>query len=187
MSMPEKHQFGGRRPPSPGPNNILSHPPRRASRIVPEFAEFASGRWQADPKAEYAKWVCQLAAHLPDSERELLMTIFGQGRPTHEVANLMGISTNTLRRRVRKLIARISLPAFAFVALRRGEWPARLRDVATSSIIEGKSLRVTSTELSLSMHTVRTLRQRAMAMARGAQETRDQLDREEPAINRAWR
>lgn len=187
MLSPQAHHGGDRRPPSIDPNNILSRSARRASRIVPDLADFDRAHGTPNPKAEYAAWVCELAQHLPPSERELVYSVFQHGRPLRELAKLLRLSDESLRRRLRRLIARISTPEFAFVALRRGEWPASLRDVATAIVIEGKSLRATQRDLRISMHAVRTLRQRALAMARGAQETTALLAREAPGVDRQWR
>lgn len=187
MSMADQRRSGDRDNIAANPNTILPLAAHRASRLVRECDDRLRTRHVEDPKAAHAEWVCQLAEHLPGPERELVLSVFRQGRPVNELAELMRVPTESLRRRLRRVINRLTSPEYAFVAARRREWPPSLRAVATAVILEGKSLRAAERELRLSMHVVRTLRQRALAMARGAQETKAMLSREAPEIDREWR
>lgn len=60
-----------------------------------------------------------LAAFLPEHERALVLEVLREGRSIAQVARLCGVPTSTVRRRVRGMLARMSDPAFAFVAARR--------------------------------------------------------------------
>ncbi len=60
-----------------------------------------------------------LAAFLPEHERALVLEVLREGRSIAQVARLCGVPASTVRRRVRGMLARMSDPAFAFVAARR--------------------------------------------------------------------
>lgn len=96
------------------------------------------------------------AAWLMPDERSLVRTVFEEAKTVAEVARLARESPREVRRRVRRLVARVTAPAFAFVADHRDAWPAPRRQIATSVILQGRTLRETSRFLRLPYHTVRT-------------------------------
>ncbi|MBY0398427.1 MAG: hypothetical protein K2X91_18425, partial [Thermoleophilia bacterium] len=112
---------------------------------------------------------------LPAADRALLLAIYEQGRSLVELAPIMGLEPRSIGRRVRRLVRRISQPAFALAALRSAGWAARdgewrdLGRVARACVLEGQTLRAAARSLKMSVHAVRRHRETVIAMARGAQ------------------
>lgn len=178
------------------PNNILSHPGTMATRnpSARTHPDHAGGRESSrshaaeiHPKAAFAEKMVRLAEFLPPHERELVRTLYVDGHTVVEVAALLSTPVETMRRRVRRIAARMARPEFTFVALRRDAWTGPLRTVGVACVLEGKSLRCAARQFNLSIHVVRTMRSRVLAMAKGAQETTALLRRESPSIDRTWR
>ncbi|MBK9188371.1 MAG: sigma-70 family RNA polymerase sigma factor [Phycisphaerales bacterium] len=105
--------------------------------------------------AAMAEFVADRAAPLSAPDRELLRAIYVMGQDVSDVAALLGVSPRTLRRRVKRLLARISTREYALVQRAGERLPPTRRRVGTAMFIEGKSLRATSIELKLSLHSVR--------------------------------
>lgn len=101
--------------------NILTHTFRcgkgRSSSSV-RIAPLKPGVRAALGTAECGRMEA-LAAFLPEHERALVLEVLREGRSIAQVARLCGAPTSTVRRRVRGMLARMSDPAFAFVAARR--------------------------------------------------------------------
>jgi len=105
--------------------------------------------------AAQAQFVSDKAGVLAAPDRELLRAIYVVGQDVSDVANLLGVCARVLRRRVKRLLARISTREFALVQREGSRLPPTRRRVATAMFVEGKSLRETAVELKLSLHTVR--------------------------------
>ncbi|MCL4740804.1 MAG: hypothetical protein KJZ54_01220 [Phycisphaerales bacterium] len=104
------------------------------------------------------------ARHLPPQDRVLVEAVFRDGRPVAELAALIAAdagdaaratSVRGLRRRVRRLTARLLSREYAFVAEQLPDWSPTRRRVATACILHGRSIRDAAAELRLSLHTVR--------------------------------
>jgi DNA-directed RNA polymerase specialized sigma24 family protein len=108
------------------------------------------------------------AAVLPDQERLLIETTYGDGKRLTDIARLRGDDPRTLRRRVRGIVRRMLDPEFGFVASRRAEWPRTRRLVAERCVLQGVSLRDAATTLGISLHTVRRHRDAIRALADAA-------------------
>jgi hypothetical protein len=113
-----------------------------------------------------------LAEGLPAPDRELLRSVFQDGRRVVEVAALVGTDSRTLQRRVRRLAARLGTPLYAFALEHRGRWPALRRRIATSCILEGRSLRQASAEMAVSIYTVRRHYEAVLALFEAAEAAR---------------
>jgi len=98
--------------------------------------------------ADRAEWC------LPD-ERALIDAMYRQGLTASHIAQLRGSPVRVIRRRIRAVIARITSPRFVFVLRNRDHWPPTRRRVATACILQGRSFRDASEQLSVSFHTVR--------------------------------
>ncbi|MEZ6242702.1 MAG: hypothetical protein R3B57_06625 [Phycisphaerales bacterium] len=92
---------------------------------------------------------------LSPADRALVHAHYRDGRSVVEIARLGGGSPRSLRRRLKRVVERELDPLFAFVARRRGSWSGTRRRVATSLVLEGRSMRETGERLGLSLHTVR--------------------------------
>ena len=99
--------------------------------------------------------VLAAAAHLPDEDRLLVEAVYRDGRSVVDLATISGAEPRTLRRHIRRLIARVLSPRYAFVALHAPDWSPTRRRVASACVLAGRSLRAASADLSLSLHAVR--------------------------------
>ncbi len=99
--------------------------------------------------------IVERADLLAPADRALVHAHYRDGRSVVEIARLRGGSPRSLRRRLKRLVERELDPLFAFVARRRASWSHTRRRVATSLMLEGRSMRETGQRLGLSLHTVR--------------------------------
>lgn len=115
-------------------------------------------------RGEQAQVALERARHLPPQDRVLVEAVFRDGRPVAELAALIAAdagdadrvtSVRGLRRRIRRLTARLLSREYAFVAEQLPDWSPTRRRVATACILHGRSIRDAAAELRLSLHTVR--------------------------------
>lgn len=108
-----------------------------------------------------AQTLAERACLLPPDDRALIEAVFRDG---HAVAHLAALiagqadraaRARTLRRRIRRLTARLLSREYAFVAEQLPDWSPTRRRVATACILHGRSIRDAAAELRLSLHTVR--------------------------------
>ncbi len=99
--------------------------------------------------------IVERADLLAPSDRALVHAHYRDGRSVVEIASLGGGSPRSLRRRLKRLVERELDPLFTFVARSRTSWSHTRRRVATSLMLEGRSMRETGERLGLSLHTVR--------------------------------
>lgn len=116
----------------------------------------------------WAGRVAERAAYLEPADREFLLALYLHGRTMREMAQLLGVSYRRVRTRCKALVARVMQPAYAFVAVHRDAWTPTMKAVATRTILHGRSLNQAAAELKVTYHTVRSLRDRVLAMASGA-------------------
>ena len=105
-------------------------------------------RRQAERLVQRARW-------LRSDERAVVEAVYGEGRTCADLARLMDLPADAVRRRVRRATKRAASGLFVFVATRRESWPATRRRVATRCVLEGATLRQAAAELKLSLHAVR--------------------------------
>ena len=115
-------------------------------------------RVQTESLLARAQWLCR-------SERELIGSIYEQGRRVSDVAAMMDVDPRWLRSKVRRIVQRVSTPEFAFVALHLHDWPPSTQKVARACVLEGRSQRDAARTLKMSLHTVRKHRDAIVRMA----------------------
>ena len=106
-------------------------------------------------RREYAEFLVEHAQFALPADRALIEAIHRDGLSAQEVAALTGAPARTVRRRARLLAERLLSPRFAFVLLRREQWPAGRRRVAAACVLQGRTMRATARHLRLSLHAVR--------------------------------
>lgn len=112
---------------------------------------------------EHAELLVARASALPPEERGIVETVYDEGLTVARLARLRGECPRALRRRLRRIIARVLSPKFAFVMTQRDSWPAVRRKVATRVVLHGQSRRSCASAMSLSLHTVRNEMQKVDA------------------------
>jgi len=106
-------------------------------------------------RQDAARRISSLADWLPPADAALLHAVYSAGQSVTELARIAGLSPPALRRRVRRLAARVLSEKFLFVARHLGGWPPTRRRVARLCVLEGVSMREAARRLGLSLHTVR--------------------------------
>jgi DNA-directed RNA polymerase specialized sigma24 family protein len=106
-------------------------------------------------RRELADLIVQRSQALPPADSTLLQSIYGDGRSISSLAPMLGCDVRKLRRRVHRLVSRISSPEFIFVMSHRHRWTASRRRVAEACFVRGLSIKQAAAELSLTYHTVR--------------------------------
>jgi hypothetical protein len=115
----------------------------------------------------HAEQIAERAQFLPRHERCLITAFYEQGRNIAELAALSGQSPRSLRREIRRVLARLTSPEFAFVVVNLDRWPSTMRRVAQSCVLDGVPVRRASQTLRLSLHTVRKHRETIRMLAVG--------------------
>ncbi len=110
-------------------------------------------------RREAAEIIVQRAELLADEDRGLLEAVYSKGHTVQEVARLLGFShpsqVRKLRKRVRRLVTRVSEPRFVFVMTSRAHWPRSRRRVGEQCMLRGDSMRGAAEHLGLTLHSVR--------------------------------
>lgn len=110
---------------------------------------------------DLAQALVERAAHLPEPDRYLVEGVFRDGRSIAHLSAMWaprpepGRNPQSLRRRLHRLIARLSSHRFLVVAEHSDRWTPTRRRVATACVLHGMSLREASEALGVSLHTVR--------------------------------
>lgn len=105
---------------------------------------------------------------LGSSDRDLIMTIFRDGKSAHSFAQKHGECPRQTRRRVKKLVHRLNDPRVAYVIAHHEKWSKSRRSIAHSLFIQGRSMRETTDELGMSFYSVRKHREAVEAMCLAA-------------------
>src|SRR5262245_4586195 len=129
----------------------------------------ASNRGESGPgvvhqKRAVGETILWLARHLPPDDQGLLQTIYERNVPIQMAARMLGEDHRTVRKRVRRLVSRLTSPLFRFVVSHRLEWPPHRRAVAEAVLLRGQAQRHTATDLGLSVHRVRLELDRVMLL-----------------------
>lgn len=113
---------------------------------------------------EFAEMVVSRSEWLLPADRALIRAVYEDDRPAAEAARLCGVRPDSIRRRMKTLIARMTTPAYALVATGRGSWPPKMRKVATACFLHGLTMRAAAEELEMSLHDVRRHRDAVQAL-----------------------
>jgi hypothetical protein len=105
--------------------------------------------------ADVAARVRAAAPYLEPLDREMVLAVLDRGQTAAAVGRIGNQNPRQVRRKVRRVYARISSPEFQFVAQRVDSWGGTRRKVALASFLHGMSLRQAASSLGLSMHLVR--------------------------------
>ena len=81
--------------------------------------------------------ILDLANHLPTPDRVLLRSVYDRGISASELAQAVGVRPRAVRRRVRRLVQRVSSPAFTFVVRAEHAWPDRRRLIGHLFFLQG--------------------------------------------------
>jgi len=93
--------------------------------------------------------------HLAREDKEFLTPILDGSLSIAQVARLSGQPGWRLRRRLRRLLARLRSPRFRFVAREMELWPPARREVARAVVLEGRTQREAALRLGVSRHHIR--------------------------------
>ncbi|MCC6659558.1 MAG: hypothetical protein IT437_01600 [Phycisphaerales bacterium] len=120
-------------------------------------------------RSDLARLIARRAAALEPADRTLVCSVFELGRPVAEVGRLLGqADARSLRKRLRRLSARVLTPEYAFVIGHRDRWPPLRRAVATERFIHGRSFREIARHNGLSYYSVRMHTRAVEELVRGA-------------------
>lgn len=131
------------------PSSLLAGPTSR----LPESIKAKDLRRRHGREA--AEAIVSRAVWLPDAERHLVQAIFGEGKSVLDLALLMSQPVRSLRTRVRRIVERLTSPAFAFVALNLERWPATMKRVGDACVFRGLTIKQAAADLNVSYYTVR--------------------------------
>jgi hypothetical protein len=115
--------------------------------------------------ARAAEALVARASYLPAGDRALLVAIYDKGQTLRSLALATGVSASALSRRARALVARVTAPAFALVAVRSDAWPTNMKRVGRCVFIEGMTLRGAAASCKLSYARARAARDAICALA----------------------
>jgi DNA-directed RNA polymerase specialized sigma24 family protein len=106
-------------------------------------------------RRDLADLLTDRAAWLPEEDRALIHAVYREHLTAREVAFLRGATARRVRRRLRTLIERMLSRRFEVVLRERDGWGVVRRRIATSVVLEGRTLRETAERLGLTLHAVR--------------------------------
>ena len=96
------------------------------------------------------------AEHLDSADRALVEAVFERGASAAGLARAMSRDPRHVRRRLKRLINRMSSRMFQFVLRQRMHWTPNQRRVAEAVVLRGLTQRQAASELGLTLHQVRT-------------------------------
>ena len=115
-------------------------------------------------KAQWVDRVLARADWLAEPDRALIDTALRQGRPATEIARLSRAKPETVRRRIRRLVAVLLDPRVTFLLAHHHAWPAQRTALARALYIERLSTTAAADRLGLTYHTARRQREALDAM-----------------------
>jgi len=104
---------------------------------------------------DLAETIVNRAVWLMPEDRALIHAVYREGMTALATAELRGESPRAVRRRIRRLVARVLSDPYTVVMRERDHWPPTRRRVATACVLQGRPLRSASQHLKLSLHVVR--------------------------------
>ena len=116
--------------------------------------------------------VTRHAHHLKQEDSALLDAVVIREARIDVVAQLLNDNIDRCRRRVRRLLQRLSSFEFGYVANRMATWSEREQSVARTCFLRGLTIKQAALELGISASTTRRTRERIAARIEGAREPR---------------
>jgi len=114
---------------------------------------------------DMADILCARAEWLPARDAAMVRLVYADGKSLVEIGRITGASVRSIRRRMRRIVARTLSPEFILVAQERERWTRTRRSVGEACFLKGMAIREAVSHLGLSMHTVRTHRGAIIAIA----------------------
>lgn len=99
--------------------------------------------------------ILQHGRHLAAPDRALIESVYLRGLSAAELARALGREPVVVRRRLARIIRRMSTPAFRFVARNKNGWPLERAAIAEAVILRGLSQRAAAKALGVGVHRVR--------------------------------
>lgn len=112
-------------------------------------------RARAGDRREQARMLVELAEHLHPADRAVIYSIYDRGLSAAELARASNLQPAVMRRRVRRLVRRITSPLYRYVLRNSEIWPKRRWLVAREIFLRGSGQRETAAALGMSVHEVR--------------------------------
>ncbi len=112
--------------------------------------------------------IVKRAHWLEPTDRQLVLAMFRDGQSAQSIANRFGGCPRQIRRRIKKLVHRLSDPRIAYVIAHHEKWSKSRRAIAHSLFVQGRSMRETTNELGMSFYSVRKHREAIEAMCQAA-------------------
>lgn len=106
-------------------------------------------------RREWAELIAARAEFLLPEDRALVEAVFVDGLDASSAAARVGGSARTVRRRAKAIAERVLSREFEVVMRERERWPRMRRLVATSCVMQGRTLRDAAAHLRVSLHVVR--------------------------------
>lgn len=136
--------------------------PALATVNAPSRAVTVSKRMRPDrvdlrrrERREWAEVIVARAELLLPEDRVLVEAVFAEGLDAASAAKRVGGSARTVRRRAKAIAERVLSREFEAVMRERERWPRMRRLVATSCVLQGRTLREAAAHLRVSLHVVR--------------------------------
>ncbi|MBL4809594.1 MAG: hypothetical protein JKY43_06005 [Phycisphaerales bacterium] len=95
------------------------------------------------------------AQHLAGQDRDLVLAMYRDGHSAAQIARLGNQDPRQVRRRIRRVLSRLTDPTFIFVITNQSNWSTTRRKVAQSLFQAGRSIRQTANDHNLKIHQVR--------------------------------
>jgi len=147
---------------------------------IPETVDLRKNR-----RDELCKWIVQRAHWLAEDDCRVVLAMFRDGQSAAAIAHACGQCPRQMRKRIKQLIARLDDPRMAYVVAHSHKWTKSRQSIARALFIDGRSMRQTTNELSVSLYSVRRHRQAIESMCQGAMSAADRCTN--AAQLRAWR
>jgi hypothetical protein len=127
-----------------------------AAPIVAErFDGAARARRRSHLAREASERLVQLAAHLKPEDRALVEAVYDHGMTLRTAATMQGRLPVLVRRRLARLLARLTSVEFAFVVRHLDRWTEPRRSIARLVFLERRTRLQVAAALGVSPHTVR--------------------------------
>ena len=99
--------------------------------------------------------ILQHSKHLAPPDRGLIEGVYLRGLSAAELARALGREPEVVRRRLARIIRRISRPLFRHVVRHKNAWPLERAAIAEAVILRGLSQRAAAVLLGVGIHRVR--------------------------------
>lgn len=96
-----------------------------------------------------------LASHLCTQDRVLIEQVYRYGIPAGDIAQLTGESPRSVRRRLTRVLGRLTSPLYGFLVMHRDVLPGPVRRTAELVVFKGYTLRGAAGETGTTLHRVR--------------------------------